>query len=265
VQEDGNDSSQIVFDEFLECVVRCAVATYEYEFSHETAHEDFKAENKKAVAKRIHVEEGGEASNHAMASWGVLKKNRAALNIGVKGDSLVDKIMQLTARQRIGNGPDGDILEGNAGVPELLNTADAKMCRQVFRARCSRVAKGDQLGYDMLSLFDWLNGADELITRDEFVYYLSKHIPPEFNETIIPTENLEVVFDAISGGDGAVSFVDFEQFLLHGDDFESKTQTADVAVPEIAGLRGAFEEFIDAYIEHEFLAEIEPAAGGNKK
>ena len=32
VQEDGNDASMIVYDEFLECVVRCGVATYDYEF-----------------------------------------------------------------------------------------------------------------------------------------------------------------------------------------------------------------------------------------
>ena len=26
--------------------------------------------------------------------------------------------------------------------------------------------KGDKLGHDVFGLFDWLNGADELITRD---------------------------------------------------------------------------------------------------
>ena len=257
MQEDGNDSSHIVYDEFLECVVRCAVETYEYEFSHETDREDYEVGNKNADAKRALVEEGGDGMNKAMASWGLLRKNRAALRKLAKGGDLADVAEHLTARQRIGNAPDNDVLEGNVGIPEWLNTADAKMCRQVFRSRCSTVTKGDKLGYDVFGLFDWLNGADELITRDEFVYYLSRHIPAEFNDATIPAENLEAVFDVISGGDGAVSFVDFEQFLLHGDDFESKASTAGVADPEVSELRGTFEEFIDGYIKHEFLAAVE--------
>lgn len=229
MQEDGNDASQIVYDEFLECVVRCAVATHDYEFTNET--------------------------------------DRAKYE------------------------PDASLLKSNATVPENVDTPDARMCRSVFRKRCSQVLEGGQLRYDALSLFDCVNGADELITRDEFAFYLSKHIPADFDGSILPDESLRVVFDNISGGDGAVSIGDFEQFLAHGSDFESQTQGAAlaggtpafpesfktskvekdspfVAAEEGDSLRGAFEGFIDAYIKHEFLAAVysgaKPSSGKEK-
>ena len=215
MQEDGNDASQIVYDEFLECVVRCAVATYDYEFTHETDGASYEA--------------------------------------------------------------DRSLLKSNASVPESFDTPDARMCRSVFRARCRHVLEGGQLRYDAKSLFDWVNGADEIITRDEFVFYLSKHIPAEFDGNILPDENLGAVFENISGGDGAVSIGDFEQFLANGNDFESQAQGAALAGTTSAlpdsfktsrvDKDASFATFIDAYIKHEFLAACSGAkpSSGKKK
>ena len=118
MQEDGNDASQIVYDEFLECVVRCAVATYDYEFSHETDDADYRSGNKQAVVKRKHVEEGGNRTSAAMAAWGFVKKNRPVLQSLANSGTLADTVMQVTALQNIEKGPDKSVLEGNADVSE---------------------------------------------------------------------------------------------------------------------------------------------------
>lgn len=105
MQEDGNDASQIVYDEFLECIVRCGIATYDYEFKVETDIKDFEVGNKSAAVKRKDVDEGGEAIHEAMARWGILRKHVNLMNL-VQGGFLADAVLHLTAMKRVENQPD---------------------------------------------------------------------------------------------------------------------------------------------------------------